>query len=86
MTWPGHDWTGVGTVTYEGGNEDGQPANQRPPVPPRRPTPPAAGPQPTLPAYPQQPPGDGPALHALLSFTGYYEREVPSEILLALVD
>ncbi|MFI1850059.1 PQQ-binding-like beta-propeller repeat protein [Streptomyces sp. NPDC020480] len=57
MTWPGHDWTGVGTVTYEGGNEDGQPANQRPPVPPRPPTPPAAGPQPTLPAYPQQPPG-----------------------------
>ncbi|MFK4268224.1 ankyrin repeat domain-containing protein [Streptomyces milbemycinicus] len=30
--------------------------------------------------------GDGPALHALLHFTGYYEREVPGEILLALVD
>ncbi|MGY0060996.1 ankyrin repeat domain-containing protein [Streptomyces sp. LZ34] len=29
---------------------------------------------------------DGPALHALLHFTGYYEREVPGEILLALVD
>ncbi|MES4901112.1 MULTISPECIES: ankyrin repeat domain-containing protein [unclassified Streptomyces] len=29
---------------------------------------------------------DGPALHALLHFTGYYEREVPGEILLELVD
>ncbi|NUP40676.1 MAG: ankyrin repeat domain-containing protein [Streptomyces sp.] len=29
---------------------------------------------------------DGPALHALLHFTGYYEREVPGDILLALVD
>lgn len=37
----------------------------------------------------QQPwlrPGDGPALHALLHFTGYYEREVPGEILLELVE
>ncbi|MFD8865177.1 hypothetical protein ACFV1F_12555 [Streptomyces sp. NPDC059590] len=31
-------------------------------------------------------PGDGPALHALLHFTGYYEREVPGDILLELVD
>ncbi|MFI1850629.1 ankyrin repeat domain-containing protein [Streptomyces sp. NPDC020480] len=31
-------------------------------------------------------PGDGPALHALLSFTGYYEREVPGNILLELVE
>ncbi|MGO4749951.1 hypothetical protein AB4212_15225, partial [Streptomyces sp. 2MCAF27] len=30
--------------------------------------------------------GDGPALHALLAFTGYYEREVPGDILLELVD
>jgi uncharacterized protein len=31
-------------------------------------------------------PADSPALHALLSFTGYYEREVPGEILLELVE
>ncbi|MDX3227576.1 ankyrin repeat domain-containing protein [Streptomyces sp. ME19-01-6] len=30
--------------------------------------------------------GDGPALHALLAFTGYYEREVPGDILVELVD